>query len=67
MITVNGRKLMVERYKKILIAQNDLIVIEMSEGRLSVTGKDMNLKAMTSDEILLQGEFACLRIDDHER
>lgn len=41
MITVNGRQLMVERYKKILIAQNDLIVIEMSEGRLSVTGKDM--------------------------
>lgn len=57
MITVNGRQLMVERYKKILIAQNDLIVIEMSEGRLSVTGKDMNLKAMTSDEILLQGNL----------
>ena len=52
---------MIENYKGLVAYQSDCIVIKGKHSTLSLTGKDLNIKYFTNDDMQVEGRIECIR------
>ena len=60
-------KLMIENYKNILEYQEFFIRINTSIGIINVSGCDLKMQEMTSDDVVIEGKIEGVEFEEIER
>lgn len=56
-----NREAIIENYKGLITYQSDCIVIKGKHSTLSLTGKGLNIKYFTNDDMQVEGHIECIQ------
>ncbi|HBN83124.1 MAG TPA: sporulation protein YqfC [Clostridiales bacterium] len=63
-ITVTGKdKILIESYKSLVSYETECVKLSTSVGTLSLFGKDLTIKEITSEDIIVQGKVGKLEFN----
>lgn len=60
------KKVLIENYKNILEYQDIFIRINTSIGIINVSGVNLNMEEMTTDDIIIEGKIDCIEFEELE-
>lgn len=60
---IGNRHLYVENHKGITVYENSLIRISVFQGELVITGEDLQLRTVYTDDIYIEGDIANLALE----
>lgn len=59
-----GKQIVLQGYKNLLRAENEVVIVKLFDGEMKILGKNLHIKEFGTNSLTVAGEIQCVCVDE---